>query len=372
MFEPIEVKFATEQWTIGVLVKLFEHKQLNLSPRYQRNDIWSLTAQRRLIETVQRGYPMPNFFVRRRPRDRFEMVDGQQRARTLIGYWNGDFADKSKLTLTKEVKANPDFAVAIKSFSSYMLAICILDSSLSDAEVENFYVIVNSTGMRLNKPELRKAEYYDTRFLRLSTDVANHPHFGDLDLFSTQSEERMNDIEFASELLTFLKCGFTDKKEQVEQLYESDIPEHECETLKERAIATLAKIVALNDEVPLRDTRFRQKADFYTLFAFVSRNRDIGVELLKYCYQILLRLAPHIRPSQEECEPLFTYAINCVSQSHLKKAREARNALFEALFLNRSDFPNATQRAIADYFEFGNEGFVKLSGSLLFRIECLE
>jgi hypothetical protein len=115
MFPPIEIHFSTDRWPISALLKLFSEKKINLSPRYQRNDIWSLSAQRRLIDTVQRGYPMPNFFVRLRPNG-FEMVDGQQRARTLIGYWNGEFSDKSKVTLTKEIKANPEFRSTIVSF----------------------------------------------------------------------------------------------------------------------------------------------------------------------------------------------------------------------------------------------------------------
>ena len=314
---------------------------------------------------------MPNFFVRLRPNG-FEMVDGQQRARTLIGYWNGEFSDKSKVTLTKEIKANPEFTSAIASFETYPLSVCILNKSLTDSDVENFYVLVNSTGLRLNKPELRKAAYYDTRFLRLSTEIANDPLFGDLEIFTDKSEERMNDIEFVSELLTFLKFGFTDKKEQVDALYESDVSPKEADSLKGRALSTLERIQYLNAVVPINATRFKQRADFYTLFAFISNNSALVIEMLKYCYQILLRLSPHIRPSQEECEPLFTYAINCVSQSHLKKAREARNFFFETLFLNRTGTPSESQTAIAKYFGFAGEGFVKQWGFLLFRLEPLE
>jgi hypothetical protein len=300
------------------------------------------------------------------------MVDGQQRARTLIAYWNGDLTDASKVTLTEKLKSDPEIQPILRSFLKYALTVTVLDRSLSDKDVETFYVLVNSSGMRLNKPELRKAEFHDTRFLKLANEIANHPYFGDLALFTAASEGRMNDVEFVSELLAFLDAGFSDKKEEVERLYQADISAPEASILRGKALRTLERIALLNKDVPLQDTRYRQKADFYTLFAFVSKNDNMPAEMLKHCYQILLRLAPHIRPSQERCEPLFNYAINCVSQSHLKTAREARNALFEELFLNTGDAPNKTQSDIAKYFCFGDEGYIRGWGSLLFRLEALE
>lgn len=371
MFAQISLRFRTEQWPISTLLKTYLERRINLSPYYQRNEIWSLTAQRRLVDTVHRGYPMPNFFIRVLQSGAYEMVDGQQRARTLIGYWNGDFSDDAELKLSESIKANPKLKPIVDSFKQYPLSMCMLDPSVSDRDVEEFYVLVNSTGLRLNRPELRKAAYYDTRFLSLCTGVANNRLFEDLRIFTEKSVDRMNDIDFVSELVTFLKYGFTDKKEMVDALYETDISASDSKELKARAVATLEKINALNAIVPIADTRFKQKADFYTLFAFVSSHPSMPQSALDHAYRILLKLSPHIRPSQEECEPLFTYAINCVSQSHLKKAREARNSLFESLFLNAANSPNDAQSAIAKYFGFGKDGFVKQDTFLMFRLEAL-
>lgn len=372
MFSQISLKFTTEQWMISRLLETYNEKRINLSPHYQRNQIWSLAAQRRLIDTVQRGYPMPNFFVRALRSGGYEMVDGQQRARTLIGYWNGGFSDNSKVTLSDKLKSDAQSKRVVGTFASYPLSVCVLNPSVTDRDVEEFYVLVNSTGLRLNRPELRKAKYYETRFLELCTSVANDPLFEQLDLFSEKSADRMNDIDFVSELVTFLKFGFTDKKEMVDALYESDVSLEESRSLKSRAKETLQRINRLNDIVPIDATRFKQKADFYTLFAFVSMHPSLSAEVLDHSYQVFLKLSRHIRPSQEECEPLFTYAINCVSQSHLKKAREARNGLLEALFLNESNKPNDTQAAIAEYLRFGDEGYLKIAGFLLFRLQTLE
>jgi hypothetical protein len=66
------------------------------------------------------------------------------------------------------------------------------------------------------------------------------------------------------------------------------------------------------------------------------------------------------------------YAVNCVTQSNSKKAREARNKLFEELFLNLSDRPNATQLAIANYLHLAQTDYERVGSSLVLRLGALE
>lgn len=372
MFEIIKLRFTTEQWAVSHLVEIYEAQRLNLRPHYQRNSIWSLPSQRSLITTIQSGNAIPNFFVRAMPRSKFEMVDGQQRSRAIIGFLKGEFADKNRITLSDAIKGDPRNAKAISSLLAYKLTVTILDDSFSEKEIEDFYVLVNRSGLRLNRPELFKAEYYSTRFLQLATEIAGAPVFEELTLFSEQSSDRMNDIDFVSELLALLEFGFTDKKEKVDALYESDISEAQFRELKSRAEGVLARFARLNEVVPINRTRFKQKGDFYTLFGFIADNPELSAAALKCFYLILLKLSPHIRPSQEDCDPLMDYAVNCVTQSNSKKAREARNKLLVELFLNSNSHPNPTQKAIADYLHLTEADYERIGSSLVFRSEALD
>jgi len=371
MFPPIKIKSHSETWTIKQLLELKRLDKLNLNPHYQRNAIWSLPMQRQLIESIQNGYPLPNFFVREIRRNQFEMVDGQQRGRSIIGFWNGEFSDASKLKMSDEIKQAAQNRESIESFLSYKLDVCIIDNVMTDLEVERFYVLVNKSGMRLNRPELRKAEFYSTRFLKLATEVANDSLFGGLSLFSDSSVDRMNDVDFASELLTFLKIGFSDKKEKVDALYASDISEREFKELEEQMTLVLKKIKALDDSTPIDDTRFKQRGDFYTLFAFINLNPDLPTEMLVYCYNTILALSPQIKPSQEDCDPLMNYAINCVSQSNSKRAREGRHQFFVDLFLNKDSKPTPAQKAIGDYYSIPNDAYIRKWGFLLLNLDLL-
>lgn len=373
MFEIIKPRFVAEQWPLSQLIQLYDAQRLNLNPHYQRNSIWSLSSQRSLIATIQGGNAIPNFFVRQLPHSKLEMVDGQQRTRSILGFWNGEFADQTRLLLSSEIKSDPRNAKAIESFMAYKLSITLLDQSFSDKEVEDFYVLVNSSGMRLNRPELFKAEYYSTRLLKLATEIADTPIFSTLSLFSEKSTDRMNDIDFVSELLAFLEFGFSDKKEKVDALYESDISDAQSRQLKRRAEDTLTRVGGLNAVTPLNRTRFKQKGDFYTLFAFIANNPRLSESALVHFYRVFLLLSPHIRPSQEDCDPLMEYAVNCVTQSNSKKAREARNKLFIDLFLNSNNKPNETQAAIAEYLGLNPANdYEQVGSSLVFRLSALE
>lgn len=371
MFPPIKSKSHSETWTIKQLLELKRLNRLNLNPHYQRNAIWSLPMQRKLIESIQKGYPLPNFFVREIRRNQFEMVDGQQRGRSIIGFWNGEFSDSNQLKMSVETINSGQYRDSIESFLSYKIDVCVIDNTMTDLEVEQFYVLVNKSGMRLNRPELRKAEFYSTRFLKLATDIANDPLFGDLSIFSESSMDRMNDVDFASELLTFLKVGFSDKKESVDAIYASDITEREFQELETQITIVLKKIKALDDVTPIEETRFKQRGDFYTLFAFIHLNPDVTAEMLLYCYSTILALSPQIKPSQEACDPLMNYAINCVTQSNSKRAREGRHQFFVDLFLNKDSKPTPAQKAIGEFYSIPDNSYVRKWGFFLLNLELL-
>ena len=346
-----KMKYQIEKWPIRKLIEIYDNDLLLLNPPYQRNPIWSLNAQKMLIDTIKKSKPMPNFFLLKRDNDNYEMVDGQQRARTILGYWQGDFDDENGIVFSKKFLADPKNKTNVEQFLNYSLSISII-TELGEAEpIETFYSLVNSSGLRLNRPELRKAEFYNTNFLRLITYLADYPVFRDLRLFTTVSTDRMNNVDFVSELVAFIKFGFSDKKEKVDEIFEKDISNPEYQALKKGFIKIINHFSRFNILFPLNRTRFRQKNDFYSLFAFISLHPDLESTSLDYFYILLLKLAPFIRPSQEECDPLMNYALNCVTQSNSKSARENRHAFLVNLLLNKKEEPNGIQQAILRFFK---------------------
>lgn len=326
------MKYKLSEWTIKDLISLYENKKLNLNPPYQRNDIWSPSAKKKLIDSIQMGYPLPAFFLHKKKGGKYDMVDGQQRTRTILGYTKEVFPD-----LKKEYFEETDKDYFL---NKYKLVVVIIEDDIDENSMRDFYYRVNKYGTVLNRPEIIKAEYFGSRLHTLVEKLADSPEFQSLKLFTDPSLKRMNDFDFIAELLTLIKCGITEKKISVDNLYEEeDFSEKDADTLK----ATFGKIIKhftrLNKIYTLRNTRYKQRNDFYTFFGFINDNLNLKNDTLDYFYKLMVLLGNDISPANEECFALQEYATNCVSQSNSKKARIARLRFLNNLLLNKHKNP---------------------------------
>jgi hypothetical protein len=354
------MNFDIATWKVSDLLKVYEEKRLDLSPPYQRNEVWTAKAQQKLLESILKGKPIPSFFLLKKAKDSFEMIDGQQRARTIIGYWKNLIVDHENLTFEHRVEKAQERRRASADFLGYRLSITIVTEIHDDESIEEYYALLNSSGLRLNRPELKKAEYFTTNFLKLILECAQDETLQSLRLFTESSSARMNDVDFVSELIALMKFGISDKKEKVDQLYEDDIKLSELRALKTEFKKVIATFGHCNHITPILRTRYKQKNDFYSLFHLFYTIRDAEPTTFETLYRVLVKVGPHIRPSQTECEPLREYAFHCVTQSNSKAARQARHDILTELLLNQDKKPTPVQDAVLAYFKLQASDLVKV------------
>lgn len=170
----------------------------------------------------------------------------------------------------------------------------------------------------------------------------------------------MNDFDFVSELIALMKFGISDKKEKVDQLYEDDITVTELRALKNEFNKQMEVFGRCNHITPILRTRYKQKNDFYSLFGLFGVVRPAEPITIETLYTVLVKIGPHIRPSQSECEPLREYAFHCVTQSNSKLARQARHDILADLLLNASDNPTPVQDAVLEYFRMQPSDLVRV------------
>lgn len=359
------MKYSFEEITIEQLTNWVKNDKIDLNPSYQRNFIWSTKDQSELIDTILKGFPLPNFFIYEKPDGFYEMVDGQQRTTTIFNFVNG------KVSATKifEKKKISDLDISILQ---YKLPIIFLRDIQNTEVLNEFYVLINKKGKHLNLPEVYKSEYHDKKFLKLANELLNLQEFIDLNLFTEATSKRMNDRSFVEELLGLIAFGIKDKKQPVEDLFENDITPEQYNELYTSFVNIINVIHRFNKISPLKKTRYKQRNDFYTLFAFVKDNLSQKTEILDYQYRILLILDGNdskgrqlIRPTNDNCPPLKEYAINCVSQSNSKKAREERLNFFNTILKNINIDKNEEFRQVLKYlaqiFGENNIGLIKMS-----------
>lgn len=361
--------YSTTEWDLRTLVDNYDNNLINLNPPYQRGDIWSAPAKKRLIESIKLRYPLPIFFLFQTAEGVYEMVDGQQRTRTIIGYAKGFFADTNKDTINE---TDETFF-----YSEYKIAACIITEA-EDGEIEDFYYRVNKFGTKLNRPEILKAQFGNSILQVLVESIADSPQFISLNIFSAATLNRLSDLDFIGELLTLIKDGITDKKISVDKFYEDQtFTSNDANELEKSFYGILDDVVRFNDLLAIEKTRYKQRNDFYTLFNFLLNNRDLHKSTLDYFYKLLVLIDPDISPSQENCYAFQEYAINCVSQSNSKKAREERLVFFTELLLNQEhdiileDESESIIKDVLKFYDLTKDDLIQLEKFYLIDINKL-
>ncbi|WP_375241292.1 DUF262 domain-containing protein [Polaribacter sp.] len=359
------MNFHFSTLTIKELIGLIDKEKIDLSPSYQRKDIWTRNDQESLIDSILLNYPLPNFFIYKNKTGKFEMVDGQQRARTIHRFYYNNITDSNKKSIRD---------INVEHFINYNLSVTELTDLKDINEIADFYVLVNKKGKHLNTPELHKAEYNNSNYLKLSEDLLDIQEFMNLNLFTEASSRRMNDRNYVEELIAYLVYGIQDKKKIIETIYKKDIDDDQLVVLKERFINITNIFDFLNKHYPIKKTRFKQKNDFYTFFNFVDKNIDQSKDIFLYQYKILLSISNYISPSEEESISLREYALNCVSQSNSKKAREYRLTFFNSILKNKNKdiSQNLILSDVANYIDENNLfelGFKEIGNYYLIDIE---
>jgi hypothetical protein len=355
------MNFVIATWSIKQLIEIYEKGILNLNPPYQRNPVWTKKAQQELIKTIREGAPIPNFFLYETKDEQFEMVDGQQRTRAILQFFKTNEIDFTQDD--KEYKNN--------GFLTYQIAIIIIKNVNEVGFIEEFYYRVNSSGMKLNRPESFKARFIATNFMALVQKLNDQQEFQALNIFPPASQKRMMDRDLVEELCSLLLYGITDKKLQVDKIFEKDISPEESQNVESKFKQILAIITQFNDIREIRLTRYRQRNDFYTIFNFIKDNLELQINIFKYFYQILIILDPVIKPSKFTARPLEEYAINCITQSNSSKARLARLNILNSLLLNESEVPNENQSQIEKYFGIKDHPYNSLGKYLTFNVDKL-
>ena len=285
-----DIHYQTYTKTVQDLFNLYENGHLNLEPGFQRESIWGIPDQRRLIDSIVRGYPLPSIFLYQRIEDGqfvYDVIDGKQRIETLLmftGLFRGSkFA--AKITLPGEDMAEWVNWNDIKKqqlqhlITGYQLQCIEVTGGLSD--IIDVFVRINSTGKALTTAEKRNARYFNDPFLVAAKKLSKkfHHYFLDHKVLTLTQMSRMKDVELLCELMLSAHAdGVINKKAALDKVMEtgSMTPKAIVKAV-ERTVRSLNLAIKLLPN--LKQTRFSQLADFYSLTVLLGQFEREGLIL---------------------------------------------------------------------------------------------
>lgn len=245
--------------------------ELDLTPKFQRRDMWPPKAKSFLIDTILRGFPIPKLYMRqhlnlKKTTTVNEVVDGQQRIRAVMDFYNNEF----KLSRSHGPAAGKyyeDLDDDQKSaFLGYEFSVDVLIGA-TDADVLNVFARINSYSAPLNPQEKRNAKYFGA-FKQFSYELAyEHLEFWKAhNIWTDKTISRMREVEFTSELAIAMVDGLQDKKKSIDLFYDKwddTFPQEAAVTTQFREVIDLLEDLLGNS---LEETIFHRPALFYSLF----------------------------------------------------------------------------------------------------------
>lgn len=316
-----------------------ETGRLELRPDFQRREVWSAPARIMLMDTILRDIPMPKIFLANTIRDGRTyrvVIDGQQRISAILDFLRDRFpldepySSDEKGRLFSELDQDTQ-----DRFLSYQIDFNEAVNP-TDKEIREVYARVNKYTVPLTKQELRRADFPGD-FLTVSEELSIAEYLDIVGIFSTANRRRYGDVEYVSELLAGMIGGIQDKKETLDSFY-IRFAEWEKGHKKEivaRFHAVLAQLaIVFRNPLDISRTRFRQKADFYSLFLVVDDFASSGLTLkgkdIDPLREDLRTLDSCIRP-ESEIGICSEYAIKCVSQANSASSRNWRRKFLSSI-----------------------------------------
>jgi hypothetical protein len=257
-------------------VEYDKQRTLVLNPIFQRRAVWNEKAKSYLIDTILRGKPIPKIFMRQKINASTkssirEVVDGQQRLRTILSFINDGF----KVSTLH----NPDYGGLYFSqlppevqtqLLSYEVSVDLL-VNMPDNEILDIFGRLNSYAVVLNDQERINATHFSAFKI-----VADNLGFKYNQFWLTQKILapaqilRMQEINLVADLLISLIEGIKSKK-QIKTYYAVYERKFDYDTtVLERNFDDIMTMISILYPEGIANTDFARVHMFYSIFTAVA------------------------------------------------------------------------------------------------------
>lgn len=154
--------------------------RIDTNPDFQRPAVWSTGQKQLLIDTILRGYDIPKLYWRKisKAPEKYEVVDGQQRLRTIFEFHAGEFNlakdadDMDGVVVAKMCYADLPEDLRL-TFDNYALDVIVLSETSEDEVREMFLRLQNGTTLKAQE----KRNAMPGKMRTFIKDLAQHSFF---------------------------------------------------------------------------------------------------------------------------------------------------------------------------------------------------
>lgn len=277
------MKCSTSNIQLETVISRINDKTLNLQPDFQRGEVWSVAKQKKLIDTILRGWTIPPIHVVA-SEEADEVLDGQQRLVAIRDFFEGKFAiDGSilpKNDYIRELDGLTFSELPPKTkfrFNRYEISFITL-TQFEPSEPAELFDRLNQP-MKLTSAEQRNAYIGQTRN-QIKQLVEYFEKAG-----ASRETIGFSNSRLAYDEIIAKYCYAIEIKTLRQKIVASDISEkyRENEKFSDSTIITCESILSkfmniVNDYHPTQYKLKMNKATIYSWFVFLRQNRDLSEE----------------------------------------------------------------------------------------------
>ena len=178
--------------------------KLTIQPEYQRNYIYADGGGKKeaaVIESLLKGYPLGLMYFNRVAKDKFEVLDGQQRITSI-----GRFVTNKFAIMDNGNPKNFDSLPADQQAKIMDSKLLIYECEGTETEIKQWFETINIAGVPLNSQELLNAIYSGQFVTRAKAEFSNSQN-ANIQKWSAYVKGSVNRQEFLERALDWVSKG---------------------------------------------------------------------------------------------------------------------------------------------------------------------
>lgn len=207
----------TADWTVETVVSQLKRGNIEMNPRFQRRDAWSVRRKSAFIESLILGLPVPQIVLAEKQgqRGKYIVLDGKQRLLSLLQFTGSAEGAHNAFRLSgldarvdllrktyKSLSDNAAFESDLNAFLNYTVRTVVIRNWPSYDFLHLVFLRLNTGSVKLSPQELRQA-MFPGEFSNFVDDAAAESlPLGRL-LGKSGPDSRMRDVELLVRFLGF-------------------------------------------------------------------------------------------------------------------------------------------------------------------------
>ena len=258
------------------ILNLEDKGELNTTPWYQRRSVWNTGQKSYLINTLFEKKPIPALYIRHsidldKGISIKEVVDGQQRSRSIIGYCRNEFSARHP-EHKKLVKFSDLNKIQKQNFLLTAIPIGYLLGA-TDSDVIDIFARINSVAKTLNAQEKRNAQFSgEFKQFCINQSVKRTEFWKKYNIFTGNDIARMNEVQFISDIvINFIEGLSAYNAAKITKYYRAnDDTFNEMDDVNERLERVFNTCVSLNP-IAITQTIFNRQPIFFSLLVILDQ-----------------------------------------------------------------------------------------------------